>query len=111
MAFRRSGVRFPSGPHGTLKDESRGRLSFAFNCSSETYRGAAKLDAPNLRTVFRLSTSSLQIGAVVQLVRTPACHVGGRGFESRPLRQLPEARPWALRQTHPLILYWRNFFT
>ncbi len=26
-------------------------------------------------------------GAVVQLVRILACHAGGRGFESRPLRQ------------------------
>ena len=27
-------------------------------------------------------------GVVVQLVRISACHAEGRGFESRPLRQL-----------------------
>ena len=29
---------------------------------------------------------TLPFGAVVQLVRTPACHAGGRGFKSLPRR-------------------------
>ena len=32
-------------------------------------------------------------GAVVQLVRIPACHAGGRGFEPRPLRQIKNPEP------------------
>ncbi len=28
-------------------------------------------------------------GSVVQLVRMPPCHGGGRGFESRPVRKKP----------------------
>lgn len=33
-----------------------------------------------------------KIGLVVQLVRIPACHAGGRGFESRPYRRTFERK-------------------
>ena len=35
---------------------------------------------------FFMNINSLLYGLVVQLVRTPPCHGGGRGFESHPGR-------------------------
>ena len=43
---------------------------------------------------FKSCSAHQENGAVVQLVRIPACHAGGRGFESRPLRQYLFMRFW-----------------
>ena len=39
-----------------------------------------------LQNLYYFCTRKQQNGVVVQLVRIPACHAGGREFESRPYR-------------------------
>jgi hypothetical protein len=46
---------------------------------------------------------------VVQLVRTPACHAGGRGFESRRSRQFFESAPHLFVKRHRSNYWSLNF--
>ena len=56
------------------------------------------LAAKKTYTIF--ATQISKHGVVVQLVRIPACHAGGREFESRPYRQDKES----------IVLHYTLFF-
>ena len=49
-------------------------------------------DLQIVKIVLLLQLQTKQNGVVVQLVRIPACHAGGREFESRPYRRKSEER-------------------
>ena len=48
-------------------------------------------------------------GAVVQLVRMPACHAGGRGFESLPHRKKVQEQSWTFCDVEGTLLQIKKF--
>ena len=58
------------------------------NDATETVAWLSGRASPSHGGGHRFKSCTAHHGAVVKTVITPACHAGGRGFESLPLRQL-----------------------
>ena len=76
----------------TIRAHSLNRVFSSAGRATALQAVGRRFDPCNTHQNPRLMPRVRNNGAVVQLVRIPACHAGGRGFKSRPLRQYSVAR-------------------